>query len=209
MKRRTFTKLAAAPFAFAGALGANPESKPAGPAKMKLGNQNWSDDASLKVLAALGVNHICSALPSRKFDENWSVEGLTRLRERVQSYGVTLAAVPLPLSSVYITKAENPNILLGRSPDRDREIDDICSMIRNCGKASIPMVKYNFNILGVVRTVRTPGRGGSSYSTFRYAEAKQELPLTEAGPLGADEMWSVLPTSWIASYRLPKRQECA
>jgi mannonate dehydratase len=62
-------------------------------------------------------------------------------------------------------------------------------MIRNCGKAGIPMVKYNLNILGVVRTARTPGRGGSSYSTFRYAEAKQEPPLTEAGPLSADEMW--------------------
>ncbi len=191
MKRRTFTKLAATPFAFAGALGADPERKAAaaGSAKMKLGNQNWSDDASLTVLAALGVDHICSALPSRKLDENWSVDGLTRLRERVESYGITLAAVPLPLSSSYITKAENPDIILGRSPERDREIDNICSMIRNCGKAGIPMVKYNLNILGVVRTARTPGRGGSSYSTFRYAEAKQEPPLTEAGPLSADEMW--------------------
>lgn len=92
MKRRTFTKLAATPFAFAGALGADPERKAAaaGSAKMKLGNQNWSDDASLTVLAALGVDHICSALPSRKFDENWSVDGLTRLRERVESYTESL-----------------------------------------------------------------------------------------------------------------------
>lgn len=190
MKRRTFTKFAAAPLAFVDGLGGDPERKPAaGSSKMKLGNQNLSDDASLKVLAALGVNHICSALPSRNFDENWSVEGLTRLRERVESYGIALAAVPLPLSSVYITKAENPNIMLGKSPERDREIDNICSMIRNCGKAGIPMVKYNLSILGVVRTAATPGRGGSRYSTFKYAEAKQEPPLTEAGSVSADEMW--------------------
>lgn len=192
MKRRTFTKLAAAPFAFLEVPGIDAEGRPdagAGPAKMKLGNQGWSDEASLKVLAALGVNHICSAEPSRKFDENWSVEGLARLRERVESYGITLAAVPLPLSSSYITKAENPAIILGKSPERDREIDSICSMVRNCGKAGIPMVKYNLNILGVVRTAPTPGRGGSRYSTFRFAEAKQDPALTEAGPLSADEMW--------------------
>jgi mannonate dehydratase len=72
------------------------------------------------LLAALGVNHICSALPSNKLDDNWTVEGLTKLRERVESFGIVLEAVPLPMSSVYITKAENPNIMLGRSPERDR-----------------------------------------------------------------------------------------
>jgi hypothetical protein len=40
------------------------------------------------VLAAFGVNHICSSLALRKFDANWSVEGLTPLRERVESFGV-------------------------------------------------------------------------------------------------------------------------
>jgi mannonate dehydratase len=156
---------------------------------MKLGTQHDSSDAALRVLAALGVNHICSTLPSAKLDENWSVERLTRLRERVESFGMRLEAVPLPLSSSYITKSENPNIMLGKSPERDREIEDICKMIQNCSRARIPMVKYNMTILGVVRTERTPGRGGASYSTFNYAQARQQPPLTEAGPVSSDMMW--------------------
>ena len=157
--------------------------------RIKLGTQHDSSDATLRVLAALGVNHICSRLPSPKFDANWSVEGLTRLRERIQSFGITLEAVPLPLSSSYITVSENPDIMLGKGPARDREIDEICQTIRNCAKAGIPMVKYNLTILGVVRTHPTPGRGGSSYSTFVYEQAKQEPPLTEAGPVSAEAMW--------------------
>jgi mannonate dehydratase len=156
---------------------------------MKLGNQHWSDDASLKLLAALGVTHICSALPSPKLDDNWSTTGLIKLRERVESFGIRLEAVPLPMSSLYITKAENPAIILGRNPERDREIDAICTMIRNCGQAGIPIVKYNLTILGVVRTAPTNGRGGARYSTFRYRDAKQDPPLTEAGQVSADEMW--------------------
>src|SRR5262249_60703839 len=93
---------------------------------MKAGHQNHSSDADLRVLAALGVRHICSALPSKVFDDNWSVEGLSRLRERVESFGIKLDMVPLPLSSLPISRAENPNILLGKSPERDREIDHIC-----------------------------------------------------------------------------------
>jgi mannonate dehydratase len=128
-------------------------------------------------------------LPSPKFDEAWSVEGLTKLRERVESFGIRLAAVPLPLSSNYITKSENPDIMLGKSPERDREIDDICTMIRNSSQAGIPLLKYNMTILGVVRSGRTPGRGGAQYSTFNYAKTPQEPPLTEAGPASADAMW--------------------
>src|SRR5262245_58932068 len=150
-------------------------------ALMKVGHQHYSSDEILTLLAAFGVNNICSALPSRKFDENWTVEGLTKLRERVESFGIKLEMVPLPLSSAYITRAENPNIMLGKSPERDREIDDICQMIRNTARAGIPALKYNMSILGVVRTESTKGRGGAAYSSFEYDKAKQEPPLTEAG----------------------------
>jgi mannonate dehydratase len=168
---------------------ARPASPPVPSGRMKLGTQHGSDDATLRVLAALGVTHICSDLPSAKFDENWSVPGLTRLKNRVESFGIRLAMVPLPLTSYYITQSENPDIMLGTSPQRDRQIDDICRMIRNCSRAGIPAVKYNLTILGVVRSEPTPGRGGSKYSTFIYDKARQDPPLTEAGPVSAEMMW--------------------
>ncbi|PYT08303.1 MAG: mannonate dehydratase, partial [Acidobacteria bacterium] len=156
---------------------------------MKVGTQHGSSDEVLRLLAALGVNHICSALPSARLDERWSVPGLLKLRERVESFGISLDMVPLPLSSSYITKAENPHIMLGQSPQRDREIDDICQMIRNTAKAGIRALKYNLSILGVIRTEPTSGRGGAAYSTFVYDRARQEPPLTEAGPISADQYW--------------------
>src|SRR5260370_840141 len=81
------------------------------------------------------------------------------------------------------------NVWLGKSPERDREIDGICQMIRNTSRAGIPSAKYNLTILAVVRTEPTPGRGGASYSTFDYAKAKEDPPLTEAGPVSEDAHW--------------------
>lgn len=185
LNRRSFHK--AAGFALASA--ARLPARAAAAGRIKLGTQHASDDATLRIVAALGVTHICSTLPSRVFDESWSAEGLKRLRERVESFGITLAAVPLPLSSLYVTKSENPNIMLGKSPERDREIDNICQMIRNSAQAGIPMLKYNMSLLGVVRTAPTRGRGGCRYSTFVYNDASQEPPLTEAGRVTADMMW--------------------
>lgn len=158
-------------------------------ALMKAGTQHSASDEVLRVMAALGVNHICSTLPSPRLDESWSVEGLTRLRERVESHGLRLEMAPLPLSSAYIARSENPNIMLGKSPERDREIDAICQMIRNAARAGIPALKYNLSILGVVRTGFAAGRGGARYSTFVYEKAKQEPPLTEAGPVSEQAAW--------------------
>ncbi len=117
------------------------------------------------------------------------MEGLTKLRERVEQFGIRLEAVPLPLSSSYITKSENPNIMLGKSPERDQEIDNICHMIENAARVGIPILKYNMTILGVVRGERTPGRGGCGYSTFNYENTPQQPPLTKAGPVSAEGMW--------------------
>jgi mannonate dehydratase len=156
---------------------------------MKVGTQHGSSDDILEVLCSLGVNNICTSLPSEKMDAAWSVEGLNKLRERVESYGIHLDMIPLPLSSAYITKAELPSIMMAKSPDRDRDIDTVCQMIRNASRAGIPSLKYNMSILGVVRTESTPGRGRSRYSTFVYDKAKQEPPLTEAGPVNPDAYW--------------------
>ena len=156
MDRRQFLGSAlAGTAALKGALALAPAEAARGASKkarMKAGHQSAQSDAVLRVLAAFGVNHICSGLPSRTLDANWSVEGLSRLRERVESFGIRLEAVPLPLSSSRIESSENPHIMLGKSPERDREIEQICRMIQNAGKAGIPAVKYNLTILGVVRT---------------------------------------------------------
>jgi mannonate dehydratase len=193
MNRRHFLSVSAAGVAPAAEV---PKAK----SLMKLGTQHASDDAVLRVVSSLGVTHICSTPP-----KDWSVEGLTKLRERVESHGLKLAMVPLPLSSVYITRSENPNIMLGRSPERDREIEGICQMIRNAARTGIPAVKYNLTILGVVRTAPTPGRGSARYSTFVYEKARQEPPLTEAGAVSEEMMWERI--TYFVKRTIPVAEE--
>ena len=174
-------------------------------ALMKLGTQHDSSDEVLTILAALGVTHICSRLPSARLDDQWSVEGLTRLRERVERAGIALDMVPLPMSSNALARAENPNILLGKSPERDREIDDLCQMIRNASRAGVPSLKYNLTLLGVVRTPNTPGRGGARYSTFVYDEATPDPALTTAGVVGEDAYWER--TTYFLKRVIPVAEE--
>ena len=166
------------------------KAKSAGkPTLMKVGTQKSHADEDLVAFAAWGVNNICSGLPSRKLDEKFSAEALIQLRERVEKHGIKLDFIPLPLSSSPVARAEYPAIMMGKAGERDKAIDDICQIIRNCAKAGIPAAKYNMSILGVVRTPATKGRGGADYSTFKYAAGVQEPPLTEAGPVDPDAYW--------------------
>ncbi len=199
LERRKFLSgaaLGAAALGLAGTSGraASSPSAAVGPGRrrpvlMKAGHQHDHSEMTLRALAAFGVNHICSGAIGRKVEEEWSVEALLRLRKHVESFGLKLDCVPLPMSSREISLAEMPEILLAKDPERDRAIADICTMIRHAGQAGIPMVKYNLTFIGVVRTERTTGRGGVSLSTFDYAKGKQEPPLTEAGRITEQIYW--------------------
>jgi mannonate dehydratase len=194
LSRRAFlasTVAGAAVLNLPGCVSRPAESKaslPSRPMLMKVGHQHDHSEPTLQRLAAFGVTQICSGPPGPK-PESWSVDELTRLRKHVESFGITLAAVPLPMSSVEINKAEFPEILLAQDPARDRAIEVIQQMIRHAGAAGIPLLKYNLTFLGVPRSGRTPGRGGASYSTFKYSDAKQDPLLTEAGPISEEIYW--------------------
>ncbi len=212
MHRRGFLKGTLAGAAALGVTGSSSAAPDAKVNRMHAGHQGRSSDADLRTLSALGVTHICSALPSRTLDDSWSVEGLGKLRERVEGFGVKLVMVPLPLSSSPVGRAEYPSIMLGKSPERDRDIDQICTMIRNAGQAGIPAVKYNLTLLGVVRTAPTKGRGGARYSTFVYDQAKDRdgPPPAESGAVSEKQMWErityflekVVPVAEEAKVRL-------
>src|SRR6187402_1426345 len=123
MKRREFLRATGAvaaggPFAAEALVSAQTTARPApgraNPlprALMKVGTQHGDSDAILRVLAGFGVNHICSRLPSTRFDEKWSVDSLSRFREHVESFGITLDMMPLPMSSNDISRFELPNIM--------------------------------------------------------------------------------------------------
>ena len=107
MNRREFVRLTGSGVAIgaiaeqvveAQVAGQSKAASPAGArkARMKAGTQHGDSDSILRVMAGFGVNHICSRLPSPKLDEAWSVESLSRLKERVESFGLTLDMVPLP-----------------------------------------------------------------------------------------------------------------
>ena len=95
-------------------------------------------------------------------------------------------------------------------PERQREIDSICRLIERLAAAGIPAAKYNFNIIGIPRTAKEPGRGGSRNAAFRWSRADQTAPPSMAGVVSEGEYWerihhflaAVVPVATAAKVRL-------
>jgi mannonate dehydratase len=183
MNRRQLLSGAGA-VAASGLLPAAPQQ----PARMKLGCQSApTSEQRLQFFARHGVEAICG------YPDAFGVDDLTRLRERCEKWKVSLDCIaPGFLESTHIDKTARPAIMLGASPERDRDIEDLQNTIRNCARAGIPSIKYNLNILGVLRTERTPGRGGTTLSTWSLERARtsgQFPALTRAGRVTGDVYW--------------------
>lgn len=145
-----------------------------------------SDD-DFRLMAQLGVRHVCADPPGNPHD--WTLDVLERHRAHVESFGLVLDMVELPLNSRPIEESKSPDILL-KGPERDGQIGSICALIERLARAGIPAAKYNMNIIGIPRTPAEPGRGGSVNAAFRWDKADQDAPPGLAGLLSEDENWA-------------------
>ncbi|MBW6425302.1 mannonate dehydratase [Rhizobium sp. XQZ8] len=145
------------------------------------------NDDDYRVMAQLGVQHVNADPDGNPHD--WTLDVLKAHRDRVEGFGLILDMVQLPLSSHVIEKQYSPDIL-GKGPDRDRQIDSVCRLIENVAKAGIPAVKYNLNIIGIPRTELEVGRGGSLNEAFRWDKADHDAAPTIAGVIDEEENWA-------------------
>jgi mannonate dehydratase len=97
---------------------------------------------------------------SRSRPDRWSEAALVRLRSEIEHEGLYLAAVES------IEPADWYDVLLD-GPRRDQQIAGLSQLIRNLGRAGIPMLGYNFSLAGVWgRRLAPVARGGAS--TWRF-----------------------------------------
>jgi mannonate dehydratase len=158
---------------------------------MKLGDQTApTNDVHLKYLARYGVESICG-YPHIEGDRLYAtVDELKSMKDMAAKYKISVDCIAPPfLASSYIDREKHPAIMLAESPERDRDIEQLQTLIRNCAEAGIPTIKYNMSILGVLRTGRRPGRGDAMDHVWRLSDAHPATPLTKAGVVDADAFW--------------------
>src|SRR5262249_8644913 len=117
--------LAGGALAAASAPAAEPVPRPVR-GRLKLGCQKRPTTAEgVRIWQRFGVTHVCGG-PEPKNPERgyWTVDELSRVRDLGERAGITVAMMWEPfLNSTPVDSVDRPAILLGKSPDRDRDIE--------------------------------------------------------------------------------------
>lgn len=163
-------------------------------------------EQGFKSLGRFGIKNVVATAQIADGRLYATVEELKRLTDIADKYGMTVDVLNPPfLPSSHIDRERHPAIMLGESPQRDRDVEQIQTMIRNCAAARIPCIKYNMSILGVLRTARVPGRGDTTLSAYKLKDAHPNSPLTRAGVVDADRYWERI--TWFLERVIPVATE--
>jgi mannonate dehydratase len=184
-------------------------SAPKKPILMKVGCQHGgTGKENLEFLARHGVFHMDGGAPKFIEGVGWDLDDSLAKQEAANQYGIKIEAYHLPLSSAGIERVSTPNIMLGKSPERDKEIELIQQMIEVASKSGVNLLLYNTIIHKILRTGRTldPERGNASYSTWNYDEAPMKGEIHPvAGKVDIDEVYERI--TYLLDRILPVAEE--
>lgn len=113
----------------------------------------------------------------------WTENGIRTVMDRFKAEGLTVFNMMLPVIS---------NIIYNRE-GRDKEIKQVQDSLRAAGKASLPIVEYNFYAHRLTEGYYRPtGRGGAGLLGHDYSLSKDLPPLPEIGAYTYEQLWDNL-----------------
>lgn len=148
-------------------------------------------------------------------DDVWSYESLCRLCSEIEAEGLKLHAIENFCPSQWY------DVLLD-GPKKREQMEHLKQIIRDVGRAGIPVFGYNFSIAGVWgHTRKRLARGGADTACFDYEDGGADFPIPngevwnmtyddrpEPGfvpPVSPEELWSRC--KWFLDELLPVAEE--
>jgi mannonate dehydratase len=138
---------------------------------------------NLRLARQIGVSHVVAHLPdwtssgARGVEAPdgrspiWCYEELRDLRQTIVDAGLELAAIET------FEPAHWSDVLLD-GPRKQEQMEGLRQIIRNMGRAGIPVMGYNFSLAGVWGRTHGPwARGGARSVGYVAAEAPEQTPI--------------------------------
>ena len=133
--------------------------------KICLGFYGPVDEAGMRRVKQIGVDHVLTGGPTIPWDE----ADIRARRERFEAGGLTLCNMMISGFN---------DVIWGRR-GADAQIADVITSIRAAGKAGLPVIEYNFYAHRLVEGYKDEtGRAGAGYTAYDY-ELSKSLPPRE------------------------------
>lgn len=145
----------------------------------------------------------------------WEVDELLEIKEKIESYGLSWEAIE------NFDPAHWHDILLD-GPQKHEQVDKLKQIVRNIGRAGIPVMGYNFSMAGVWGWSKAPtGRGGAMQVGYDETKIDPQTPIPKGmiwnmiydkdapeghqPPVSDEQLWDRL--GWFLREIIPVAEE--
>lgn len=134
----------------------------------------WTNPRNFQYHARHGVRHFTSQMRGE-----WNLEEMKAWKADCDKAGTTWEAIRMDSSYIYLKSGA----------ERDKKLEEVAANIQNASQVGVKVITMHWTLIPIRRTGYTPGRGGSSYHSFKLEENWKELPVGKHGVVSYEEYW--------------------
>ncbi|MDO8540600.1 MAG: mannonate dehydratase [Opitutaceae bacterium] len=110
---------------------------------------------------------------------DWDFDTMKRWRDLCDRGGMIWEAIRMEPNYIYLRPGD----------ERERKLASIAGNIEKAGKVGVKIITMHWTVIPIRRNGRTPGRGGSSYHSFKLEDDWRSLPVGPRGVVSEADYW--------------------
>ena len=134
----------------------------------------WTSKQNFEYHERCGVRHFTTIMNGA-----WDPDLMKRWKEDCDKGGKVWEAIRMDSGYIYLP----PGV------QRDRKIEEIIDNIRKASAVGVKVISMHWTLIPIRRNGHTPGRGGSSYHSFKLEENWKNVPVDAHGVVSYTEYW--------------------
>lgn len=136
--------------------------------------KQWTQVRNIQYHQRHGVRHLTNSM-----DGKWNLEEMMKWKEELDKLNMTWEAIRMDSGYIYARTLE----------EREKKLLEVAENIKKASAVGVKVVTMHWTLIPIRRNGHTPGRGGSSYHSFKLEPDWQNLKVEANGIVHYDEYW--------------------
>lgn len=134
----------------------------------------WTQSRNLQYQSRYGVKHLTNSM-----EGNWNLDEMKKWKEDLDKFNMAWEAIRMDSSYIYAKTLT----------DREKKLNEVIENIKKASAVGVKVITMHWTLIPIRRNGHTPGRGGSSYHSFKLEADWQNLNTEANGIVHYDEYW--------------------
>ena len=136
--------------------------------------KQWTQIRNIQYHQRHGVRHLTNSM-----DGKWNLEEMMKWKEELDKLNMTWEAIRMDSAYIYARNHE----------EREKKLLEVAENIKKASAVGVKVITMHWTLIPIRRNGHTPGRGGSSYHSFKLEPDWQNLKVESNGIVHYDEYW--------------------